>query len=327
MKDKIKIIFMGTPEIAVPTLEKLNEEYTIAAVVTVPDKPKGRGLKLLPSQVKEKAQQLGLNILQPDSLKDPDFINAVKNIEPDIIVVFAFRILPPEVYNLAKIAAFNIHTSLLPKYRGAAPINWAIISGEKISGITSFILNDKVDTGSILLQKSVNIPENCTAGELYDLLMALAPQLAIDTCEMLISENYHLLPQNDAEATIAPKLFKQTAKINWTQNAESIKNFINGYSPTPCAWTSWEQTQLKIFHAKIFTINNDEILTVNGNTNDDIGKYLNLPGDFYIKENKLLVKTGSGTIEILELQLEGKKKIKITDFINGYRGNNYGQFN
>ena len=302
---------MGTPEIAVPTLEKLNEKYKIEAVVTVPDKPKGRGLQLLPSPVKEKSLQLGLQILQPENLKENNFINKIAEISPDIIVVFAFRILPREIYSLAKIASFNIHTSLLPKYRGAAPINWAIINGEKISGLTSFILNDRVDTGSILLQKQVAIPPNFTAGELYNLLMENAPQFAVDTCELLFSGDYELLAQDDSLATPAPKIFKQTAKIDWTKNAIEVVNFINGYSPTPCAWTQWNNSQLKIFRAKIF---------------NDILSESQKAGSFFIRENKFIIHCGSGAIEILELQQEGKKKIKTLDFINGFRGDLEGKF-
>jgi methionyl-tRNA formyltransferase len=302
---------MGTPEIAVPTLEKLNEKYKIEAVVTVPDKPKGRGLQLLPSPVKEKALQLGLKVLQPENLKENNFINQIAEISPDIIVVFAFRILPTEVYKLAKIASFNIHTSLLPKYRGAAPINWAIINGEKISGLTSFILNDKVDTGSILLQKQVDIPPNWTAGELYNLLMENAPLFAVDTCELLFSGDYKLLPQDNSLATPAPKIFKQTAKIDWTKNANEVVNFINGHSPTPCAWTLWNNSQLKIFLASIFSDNFSD--------NEKAGS-------FFISENRFIIHCGRGAIEILELQQEGKKKIKTTDFINGFRGNTEGNF-
>ena len=300
---------MGTPEIAVPTLEKLNEKYKIEAVVTVPDKPKGRGLQLLPSPVKEKALQLGLKILQPENLKENNFINQIAEISPDIIVVFAFRILPAEVYKLAKIASFNTHTSLLPKYRGAAPINWAIINGEKTSGLTSFILNDKVDTGSILLQRQVDIPSNFTAGELYNLLMENAPQFAVDTCELLLSGDYKLIIQDDSLATPAPKIFKQNAKIDWSKNANEIVNFINGYSPTPCAWTQWNSSQLKIFRAISFDIDLE---------NHNGACY------FHIYDDKFIIHCGVGAIEILELQQEGKKKIKTSDFINGFRGNTTG---
>ena len=302
---------MGTPEIAVPTLEKLNEKYKIEAVVTVPDKPKGRGLQLLPSPIKEKASQLDLKILQPENLKDENFIRQIAEISPDIIVVFAFRILPAEVYKLAKIASFNIHMSLLPKYRGAAPINWAIINGEKTSGLTSFILNNKVDTGSILLQKKVDILTNWTAGELYNSLMENAPQFAVDTCELLFSGDYKLTVQDDSAATPAPKIFKHTAKIDWSKDANEIMNFINGYSPTPCAWTLWNNSQLKIFRANIF------------NENLDNSKEA---GSYFISDNKFIIHCGSGAIEILELQQEGKKKIKTLDFINGFRGNFEGIF-
>ena len=312
-KSHSKIIFMGTPEIAVPTLDILNENFDIQAVVTVPDKPKGRGLQMFSSPVKEHALSLGLKILQPIKMNDIDFIEKIRKIEPDIIIVFAFRILPPEIYNLAKIATFNIHTSLLPKYRGAAPINWAIINGETETGLTSFILNEKIDTGSILLQKVIDIPMFSTAGELHNLLMENAPQFTIDTCELLLG-NYQLKNQNDNLATVAPKIFRQTAKIDWTKDAVTVANFINGYSPIPCAWTIWNDTQLKIYHAKPI----DRI--------DIFSKQNHTVGTFFIENKKLIIRCGTGFIEVFELQQEGKKRVLAKDFVNGFRGEQTGIF-
>ena len=313
-KANSKIIFMGTPEIAVPTLDILNEYFDIQTVVTVPDKPKGRGLQIVSSPVKEMALSLDLRILQPTKMNEIDFIDEIKKIEPDIIVIFAFRILPPEVYNLAKIATFNIHTSLLPKYRGAAPINWAIINGETQTGLTSFILNEQVDTGSILLQKVVDIPEFSTAGELHNLLMEYAPEFTVNSCNLLLSGDYQLKNQDDNFATVAPKIFRQTARIDWTKNATTVANFINGYSPTPCAWTFWNDTQLKIYYAKpVYEINSKE-------------KQNCTVGTFFIENKKLFVQCGNGFVEIFEVQQEGKKRVLAKDFINGFRGEPNGIF-
>jgi methionyl-tRNA formyltransferase len=306
---KPKIIFMGTPEIAVPTLEKLHEVYTIQAVITVPDKPKGRGLQFQFSPVKQKALELNLEILQPAKLNDKEFVEKMTNFRPDIIVVFAFRILPPEIYNLAKVATFNIHTSLLPKYRGAAPINWAIINGEKISGLTSFILDEKIDTGAILLQKVVNIPNFSTAGDLHDLLMSEAPEFAVNTCNLLLYENHNYLKQNENFATKAPKIFRETAEINWNNDAIKVANFINGYSPNPCAWTTLENSTLKIYRV----LPNNEIEKNDKRKSDKVGT-------FYIYDKKMFAKCKNGFVEILEIQQQGKKKMYVSDFINGYRG-------
>lgn len=318
-----KIIFMGTPEIAVPTLDILNEHFAIQAVVTAPDKPKGRGLQVIFSPVKERALSLGLKILQPVKMNEVDFVEEIKKMAPDIIVVFAFRILPAEVYTLARIATFNIHTSLLPKYRGAAPINWAIINGETKTGLTSFILDEKVDTGSILLQQVVDISEFSTAGQLHNLLMENAPQFTLDSCELLLSSNYQLKNQDSNSATLAPKIFRQTARIDWTKDAVVVANFINGYSPIPCAWTFWGDVQLKIYYAKpIYDIVNDII----ANNIPTSREQNHVAGTFFIEDRRLVVKCGNGFIEIFELQQEGKKRVLAKDFANGFRGEPTGIF-
>ncbi len=306
-----KIVFMGTPEIAVPTLEKLNELYTIQAVVTMPDKAKGRGLKLRYSPVKEAAIRLNLPLIQPESMKDDNFCQQIKQLSPDIIVVFAFRILPPSIFNLAKLATFNIHTSLLPKYRGAAPINWAIINGDKTSGLTTFILQEEVDAGDILLQKHVDIPDNYTAGNLHDLFQSLAPELAVQTCDLLIKGNYKLQKQDKKLASAAPKIFRKDAQINWNEDSKTIINFINGYSPIPCAFTKLNGSTFKIYRALLSDINNAKI----ENT-----------GNFFIEDKKFFVKCSDGFIELLEIQLEGKKRMSVKDFLAGYRGENQGFF-
>ncbi|MFH1049568.1 MAG: methionyl-tRNA formyltransferase [bacterium] len=300
------IIFMGTPEFAVPTLVELHEVFGIKAVVTVPDKPQGRGKKVMPSDVKIKATELGIPVLQPEKLKDDSFINELKSFEPDIMVVLAFRILPEEVFTISKIATFNIHASLLPKYRGAAPINWAIINGEKTTGLTSFILEKKVDTGNILLQKAMDIPEGATAGDLHDLMMPKAAQMAVDTCNLLISSDYQLMVQDNSLATPAPKIFPEFCKINWNQHAENVRNFIHGLSPFQGAWTLWNGERLKILRVEFSAC----------------GK--GIPGTFSINDNIMNVQCDKGIISLREIQLPGKRPMKIQDFLRGYRGRKEG---
>lgn len=299
---------MGTPEFAVPALEALNQKYAVRLVVTVPDKPQGRGLKIIPPDVKKKALELGIPVIQPDSLKSEDFINELNSIEPDIIVVIAFKILPEEVYSLAKKGAFNIHASLLPAYRGAAPINWAIINGEKKTGLTSFLLEKQVDTGSIILTREFEIPEGFTAGDLHDALKPIAAELAVETCDLLLSGNYILKPQDNSKVTKAPKLFPENCKIDWSLPAKKVRNFIHGTSPIPGAWTIWDGKRLKIFRATV--------------TDYKEG----IAGFFVIEDSKFLVFCGEDAIIIDELQLEGKKTMKTIDFLNGYKGDNQGFF-
>ncbi len=309
---KINLVFMGTPEIAVPTLLKLNEFYNIQAVVTVPDKPKGRGQKLSYSPVKEAALSLALPVLQPEKMSEAEFINKIKILEPDIIIVFAFRIIPQDVYNASKIATFNIHTSLLPAYRGAAPINWAIINGDEVTGITTFILQDKIDTGGIILQKKIKILKNYTSGNLHDQMMIEAPGIAIETCEKLLSGNYEITPQDEKIATLAPKIFRKDAEINFNIDSKQLANFINGYSPIPCAWTKSNNLILKIYHAESCS-----------KLPEDIVKNINIQelkiGEFLTSKSEIFIKCSEGFIKVLELQLEGKKRMMPKEFLLGYR--------
>ncbi|PKL78633.1 MAG: methionyl-tRNA formyltransferase [Ignavibacteriae bacterium HGW-Ignavibacteriae-4] len=301
-----RIVFMGTPEFSVPTLKALHEHFEIPAVVTVPDKPKGRGQKMMPSPVKAAAEELGLRVLQPVSLKDEDFINELKEIDADIFCIVAFRILPTAVFTLPKIASFNVHTSLLPKFRGAAPINWAIIKGEKKSGVTSFILDENIDTGNIVGTREVAIGESMTAGELHDELMPLAAELAVETCKQLLSGEYQRLTQDDSLATPAPKIFREDCKIDFNLGAEDLKNFINGMSPIPGAWTELDGKKVKLLKSEI----SSEIHTK--------------PKNYLIKNDNFLLQTSSGTVKVLVIQPEGKKVMQIRDFLAGYRGNKEG---
>jgi methionyl-tRNA formyltransferase len=307
MKNK-KIVFMGTPEFAVPTLQLIHKELGVGLVVTVPDKPKGRGLSLQPSEIKIAANKLGIPVLQPESLKDEEFINELTAFKPDIILVVAFRILPKAVYSLASLGSFNVHASLLPKFRGAAPINWTIINGEKETGVTSFLLNDKVDTGTILLQKSIEIFQGFTAGDLYLALKPEAANLALNTCKLLIEGNYQVFGQDESLASPAPKLFPEMCKINWNSEAEKVKNFIHGTSPVPGAWTIWNGKRLKIYRC------------------ESSDKKTGNPAEYKIENNNLYVHCLNGTIKLLQIQPEGKKLMTASDFLKGYRGSEIGRF-
>lgn len=299
---------MGTPDFSVPALEEIHKEYGVKAVVTVPDKPKGRGKKLLPSPVKEKAMELNIPVLQPDSLKDEDFLADIAKYDPDILCVIAFRILPAALYEMPKIASFNIHGSLLPKYRGAAPINHAIINGEQKTGLTSFILQKQVDTGDILLKKEVEIAKYETFGDLYIRLKPLAAELSLETMELLISGDYSPIKQDDEVATPAPKIFRDNTKIDWNKNADDVINFIHGVSPIPCAWTEMNEERLKIYRVR-----NSEKSNLN-------------PGEFKISDDSFSIGAENGCIDLIEFQLPGKKAVKFEDFIKGWRGDKHGHF-
>lgn len=307
-KPKLKIVFMGTPDFAVPILQSIDDIFGVDLVVTIPDKPQGRGLKLTPSEVKIEAEHRNIEILQPEDLKDESFIKTIKDFNPDIICVVAFKILPQEIFELAKIATFNIHGSLLPKFRGAAPINRAIIDGETITGLTSFILNNKVDTGNILLQCKAQIGETTIASELYDDLKIKASDLAITTIQLLLDGNYIAINQKDELATKAPKVFANESFIDWNKSVDETRCFINGLSYFPGARTYLNNKLLKIFRAK------------NTELTEDLLNCENIKnGEIIIKNKKIFVKCSDGFIEILELQLEGKKKMTALEFIPGLR--------
>lgn len=298
---------MGTPEFAVPALEMLHEKYSLRAVVTVPDKPKGRGLKLLPSDVKSKALELGIPVLQPESLRDPEFAAQIAALEPDIIVVIAFRILPASVYNLAKIATFNIHGSLLPKFRGAAPINWAVINGERETGLTAFKLAEKVDTGSIIDTVRTEITPQKTFGDLYYELKEMSASLALRTCEKLLSGDFELCAQDDSLASPAPKLFPEDCRIDWNRPNDAVRNLVHGTSPVPGARCVWNGKLLKIYRAEC--------------SNIEFGA----PGEFQIGEKGFLVRCAFGSLKLLEIQPEGKKTMPAMDYLRGYRGETNGK--
>jgi len=294
---------MGTPEFAVASLRiLLKSKHKITAVVTVPDKPQGRGLKIAQSPVKKFAIENNLIVFQPEKLNDEKFINEIKSLNPDLIIVVAFRILPKEVYAIPRYGSINLHASLLPKYRGAAPINRAIISGEKETGVTTFFLRDKVDTGSIILQNYCEISEDDDAGTLHDKLMELGALTVYSTVNLIEQSggNPPVQNQNDTQAIPAPKIFKKDCKINWKQPAEKIYNFIRGLSPYPGAFTLYKDKTIKIYKTK-------KISEVSR------GKF----GEFTAIDDKVFVTCSDEMLEVLELQLEGKKRMSAAEFLRG----------
>lgn len=296
---------MGTPDFAVPALESLHREYGVKAVVTNPDKPQGRGLKLTASAVKKAALGLDIPVLQPLSLKSAEFFDELQSFEPDIMCVIAFKILPKSIYGLARLGTFNVHGSLLPKYRGAAPIQWSIINGDIETGVTTFLLNDTVDTGNILLQKRISIAKDMTYGELYNAMMPMAAEIAVATTGVLLSGNYISLEQNDNLSSPAPKIFRERCGIDWSASAVRIVHFIHGVSPIPAAWTYFPTGTMKIFKCQL----SDKIIP---------------QGTYCIDENRLYIGCADTSIEVLELQLEGKPRMGVQQFLNGYRGEQTG---
>lgn len=301
----LRIIYMGTPEFAVPSLDQLvANNWDVVAVITAPDKPKGRGQKLIPSPVKEAALKYEIPVLQPTNLKSPEFLEELRSYQADLQIVVAFRMLPEVVWAMPSLGTFNLHASLLPNYRGAAPINWAIINGEKETGVTTFFLKHEIDTGSIIYQEKVPILPEENLGDIYEKLMELGSKLVVKTVKDIAEGNVQALPQDESKAIHhAPKIFKETGKINWENSAESIHNLIRGLSPYPAAWTELEGKICKIYQSKVVPTDLSSI-----------------PGKTYTDEKSYLrIGTSSGQLEILELQLEGKKRMKTVDFLRGYK--------
>ncbi|MBC8768421.1 methionyl-tRNA formyltransferase [Arenibacter sp. BSSL-BM3] len=306
--NKSRIVFMGTPDFAVAILDKLvKSDCNIAGVITAPDKPAGRGRKLHESAVKAYAKEHHLNVLQPTNLKDPDFIKELEGLQPDLQIVVAFRMLPKVVWDMPRLGTFNLHASLLPQYRGAAPINWAIINGEKETGVTTFFIDDKIDTGEILLQKKTSISDTETAGSLHDKLMYLGADLVLETINKI--ERKEIVPykqQEDAPLKEAHKLHKETCEIDWQQNISTIFNFIRGLSPYPTAWTTLyngeEELFLKIYFTKM-----------------DLEPHQLKVGSVVATKKELKVAVMGGYINLLEIQLPGKRKMATKEVLNGLK--------
>lgn len=299
----MKIVFMGTPEFAVPSLKGIVEAgFEVAAVVTNPDEPRGRGLKVYPPAIKTAGTELGLPVIQTPSVKDPGFVKTLSDLAPDLIVVVAFRILPKEVFTIPPLGTFNLHASLLPRYRGAAPINWAIINGERETGVTTFFLDEKVDTGRIILQKRTPIGDNESAGELAARLSVLGAEAVVDTIKTILSGDVPQIEQNGSLATKAPKISKDDCLIDWNRRAGDVHNFIRGFSPEPAAYTFMKGKLVKIYRTRL--------------TSD---KAVRQPGELSVEGGNLRVSCADDFLEIVELQLEGKKKLDAHDFLRGAR--------
>ena len=302
----MRIVFMGTPEFALPSLTILLEHsYHIVGVVTAPDKPKGRGRQVAPVPVAVAARERGLPLLQPERLDDPSFVASLSVLQPDIIVVVAFRILPRSVFSLASKGAFNLHASLLPKYRGAAPINWALINGEQYTGVTTFFLREAVDTGSVILQARVKIGPDETAGELHDKLAAVGAEIVLQTVRMIELGKASGRPQDDGQASPAPKIFKDDCRVRWSVSAQSVHNLVRGLSPSPTAWTMHDDRLIKIYRTRC-----EPSVPVSPRAR---------PGDVSVLDGKqLLVATAEGMVSLLEVQQEGRKRMSAEEFLRGY---------
>jgi methionyl-tRNA formyltransferase len=298
---------MGTPEFAVPALEKLVAAgWNVITVITAPDKPQGRGQKLVGSPVKEAAERLEIPVLQPTNLKDPGFQQELKELAADLQIVVAFRMLPEAVWDMPPLGTFNLHASLLPNFRGAAPINWALIQGEQETGVTTFFLQHEIDTGNILFQEKVAILPEDNLGSLYEKLMGLGADLVLRTVAAIASKDIHPLPQDEALAIHkAPKIFKETGKIDWTASATSIHNLIRGLSPYPGAWTELQGKTCKIFTST--TLEGKLSGKAPGEWTSDFKTYLHF-------------QCGQGILVVQELQVEGKKRMKVDELLRGWKG-------
>lgn len=308
----LRIVFMGTPEFAVASLDALvRAGYNIVGVVTAPDKPAGRGLKMTESAVKKYAVEKGLRVLQPERLKDPVFLEELKALHADLQVIVAFRMLPELVWNMPRMGSVNLHGSLLPQYRGAAPINWAVINGEKETGVTTFKLKHEIDTGDILMQESFAIGENETAGEVHDTMKEIGARLLVKTVKGLAEGTLEEKPQAAVAPAgnslkHAPKIFTETCRIDFSKSTDEVHNLVRGLSPFPGAFTFLDGKMLKIYRSE-----------------KEIGRYLSsgeTNGSFKT-DGKTFLKfaCADGYILVKEMQLEGKKKMQVEDFLRGYR--------
>lgn len=303
----LRIVFMGTPEFAVPSLDILiQNDYHVVGVVTTTDKMGGRGGKqLIQSAVKKYAVEKGLPVLQPEKFKNPEFLEELGKLKADLQIVVAFRMLPEVVWSMPPKGTFNLHGSLLPKYRGAAPINWAIINGETETGVTTFFLQHEIDTGDMILQKRMPIGENETAGDVHDRMMLLGAEAVLETVQMIDRGKVQLQKQQNTQATHAPKIFHETCEINFNQPTSKVHDFIRGLSPYPAAWTMLNGLKIKVLH-----------------TTKEISNHDFEPGKF-ISDNKkeLKIATTDGFVQVHELQLQGRKRMDVVSFLNGYEIN------
>ncbi len=314
-KESLRIVFFGTPDFAVESLRRLVEGgYNIVGVVTMPDKEAGRGHKLLQSPVKQYAIEHGLRLLQPERLKNPQFVEELRSLKADLQIVIAFRMLPEVVWNMPPLGTFNLHASLLPKYRGAAPINWAVINGETETGVTTFFLKHEIDTGDIIQQRRIPIGDNDNVGIVHDKLMMMGADMVIETVDAIINGTVKPIPQDElckagTEASPAPKIFKDTCKIDWDKTMHEVRNLVRGLSPYPAAWTEITDSTGITHTAKIFEVS----LTNEPQAGRPAG------GMWSDKSGRLLAACRDGIISIDQLQLAGKKRMSAADFLRGFR--------
>ncbi|RKY47899.1 MAG: methionyl-tRNA formyltransferase [Candidatus Neomarinimicrobiota bacterium] len=307
----MKVVFMGTPDYADPYLRLIGKSnHQIISVVTGPDKPRGRGQKLSKTPVKEAAEKLNLTILQPEKLDSPEFSKQIEKLEPDIFVVVAFRILPESLLQIPRKGAINLHASLLPRYRGAAPINWAIINGERETGITIFQIKPEVDTGEILYQEKIEIKEDDTAGSLHDKLSRIGAKALVRVLDMVERGEVKPIPQNEKLATYAPKIKPEMGRIDWSKEAKNIKNLIHGLSPVPGAFSFFKNKRVRFLKANI----------------EDTGTSYSPGTIVYLDKKCMKIQTGRGLLLPSMLQTEGKKPLTVTEFIKGFRGNTGDRF-
>lgn len=310
-KNDLRIVFMGTPEFAVASLEALVEGgYNVVGVVTAADKPAGRGKKIRYSAVKEYALDKGLKLLQPEKFKEGSFLSDLKELQADLQIVVAFRMLPESVWNMPPLGTFNLHASLLPQYRGAAPINHAIINGETKTGLTTFFLDKKIDTGRIILQKEISITKSDNAGSLHDRMMLAGAKLILETVDILLEGKSDTVDQKEmiienGELKAAPKIFKEDCVIDWTMSAKSIYDFIRGLSPYPTATTILKTEKSKPIYIKVFSSDVEF-----ANHDQEIGKVA-------IKNNELRVAVKEGFVILKEVQQAGKRRMPVSDFVRG----------
>lgn len=310
-KRTLRIVFMGTPDFAVETLKSLiNHNYNVVGVITAPDRPAGRGQKLRASAVKEYAQTQNLTILQPTNLKADSFLEELRALNANLQIIVAFRMLPKVVWQMPEYGTFNLHASLLPHYRGAAPIHWAIINGETKTGVTTFFIDEKIDTGAIILSKDAVIEENTTVGELHDTLMSIGSELVIETVKLIENDKVStkIQPQNKDLKT-AYKLNRENCKIDWSQSIEHIYNKIRGLNPFPTAWCYLDNNEEKPLSVKIYGVEKQEESHKFGN------------GSIITSKEELKVACSGGYIIIKELQLPGKRKMEVKSLLNGYSFN------
>ncbi|MBP2652931.1 MAG: fmt [Firmicutes bacterium] len=308
----LRVVFMGTPDFAVPCLDRLvKDNCEILTVVTQPDRPKGRGRKLTPSPVKEAALRYGLPVLQPEKIKTPDFIDQIVALKPEAIVVVAFgQILPQSLLNVPKLGCINVHASILPKYRGAAPIHWAVINGERVTGVTTMYMDAGLDTGDMILKKEVNILPDDTTGELYDKLGLLGADLLSDTLRLMIQGDVPREKQDGSQATYASMITRETEQIDWHQSAEAVHNLVRGLNPWPSAYCRHDGKILKIWQTRV----KEESQTIVGTPGQVVA----------VGENGCIVATGAGLVELRQVQPESKKRMSAVEYVRGY-GLNVGE--